>query len=54
MMMASMCALPVSVDVVSTLPKSKQHAFVAKVPLATAYIDSGWPLTAIPVPTDRR
>src|SRR5579884_3598157 len=48
MISASMCALPVSVALVSMLPKSKQQWSVASVPLATSYTDSGCPLTATP------
>ena len=33
---------------VSALPKSKQQPELTLVPLATMYMPSGWPLTAIP------
>src|SRR5581483_6748616 len=45
---ASMCQLPLSSVFVSALPKSKQQPLLTCVPLATMYILSGWPLTAIP------
>src|SRR5262245_57539443 len=45
---ASMCEAPLSLPLVSTLPKSKQQPALTWVPLATMYMPSGWPLTAIP------
>src|SRR5215471_6608223 len=39
---ASMWPLPVSLPLVSMLPKSKQQWSVSSVPLATSYTDSGW------------
>jgi len=42
-----MCPFPVSVVLVSALPKSKQQPLLTWVPLATMYMPSGWPLTAI-------
>jgi hypothetical protein len=44
-----MCPAPLSVSLVSTLPKSKQHMSFTLVPLATMYMLSGLPLVAMPV-----
>ncbi len=45
---ASMWLAPVSVSVLSTLPKSEQQPLLMLVPLATSYMVSGWPLVATP------
>ena len=43
-----MCEAPLSWLLVSALPKSKQQPALTWVPLATMYMPSGSPLTAIP------
>ena len=45
---ASMCPAPLSSLLVSALPKSKQQPELTWVPVATMYMPSGSPLTAIP------
>ena len=53
-LIAAMCPLPVSVLVVSALPKSKQRRSSTWVPLVTRYAPCGWLPVGTPLVTSLR